>query len=773
MSPHDVAVGHGDSSDSATVLERRTHRRVIVTLGSLAVLLFGFLGTWLLPVGPATGSVATALLIAMPPLVVVLAVIAARRQEQRGPYLQLAAGIACFAISRTLWFGLHWMHGEPPPFPSWPAGLWLLGYVLLLTGVVGLLELELGRVGLRSWLDALVVGLGTAAVSAAFLLDVVLSPLEADSLAAMVAVTYPILNLTLLAVVAAGVAMHAGAPTRRWVLITLGVLLFGLGDLDHLSHLAADGYQVGGLMDLAWLGGAILFSVAALDRRPAPKVEQVRSTAMLVVPATFSIAALIVLAIAPFRDLPGGAVSLAIATLVAAFGRIAIAFRDVTLLHESQHQARTDELTELGNRRAFHLESTRLLAEGTAEEPLALLLIDLDHFKEINDTLGHPIGDELLRLIGPRLQTVVRDHDRLFRLGGDEFAVLLPGLSADDAFETAHRIRDELRRPFALDDLLLHIDGSVGVAVYPDHGDNAELLLQRADVAMYLAKETRSGVQVYLSEKDTNGRDQLQLLDDLRRALRTDQLLLHYQPQWSLTKRRVIGVEALVRWQHPTDGLIAPDRFLPLVEKTGLMTELTRIVLRKAVAQCREWQDQGLELPVAVNVSAVSFLDELLVDHLAFVLESTGVDPSLLVIEITENTLVADPIRAGEILQRMRALGVRVSVDDYGTGYCSLAYLRDLPIDELKLDRTFMRDLSRDRRGEAIVRSTIELAHSLGLDMVAEGVEDQHTFDYLTGSGCDTAQGYFFSAPLPAAELEDWVRNGVATSATGRSDTPA
>lgn len=748
-------------------------RGLSVATAVLVVLFAGYALSGSLPDLPHADLVDAVLGSAVMVAVVVVAIVTARRHDRPGPYLTLAMGLVSLALADIVWYVMAFATGDEPAFPSLADPLYLLCTFLLLVAVVRILRVEVEGARLRAWLDAGVAGVGMAAVTAAFFLEPLLADMGGDLFAVLVGLAYVVGDLMILAVVAGGIAMRGRGLGRRWTLIVAGVVIFALGDIVYMSQEAAGTYEAGGLVDFTWIVGAILLAYVAADRRTPMMAPQVRSSATLAVPAVFAVSSLGVLVSAIHTALPAPAVWLAIVSLFAAFGRVGLAFRDVASLHESRQQARTDELTGLGNRRAFHERAHRLLADRGPYEHVALLLIDLDHFKEINDTLGHPVGDELLRMIGPRLRPVVREDDLVVRLGGDEFAVLLRDTTADSATRTAHRLRDELRRPFQLDDLLLHIDGSVGIAVCPDHGGTADLLLQHADIAMYFAKETRSGVQVYLADRDTHGRDQLQLLDDLRRALREDQLLLHYQPKWSLLHQKMVGVEALVRWQHPTDGLLLPGEFLHLVEKTGLMNELTRKVLTMAVTQCRQWQQQGLDLPVAVNVSAVSFLDELLVDQIALELDRHDLDPRLLVVEITENTLIADPAKAKEILERLRALGIRVSVDDYGTGYCSLAYLRDLPIDELKLDRTFVQHLADDERSAAIVHSTVDLAHSLGLDMVAEGVEDANTFSALADYGCDIAQGYYLSRPMAADGVADWARD-VARRYTGANgpDTP-
>jgi diguanylate cyclase (GGDEF)-like protein len=378
-----------------------------------------------------------------------------------------------------------------------------------------------------------------------------------------------------------------------------------------------------------------------------------------------------------------------------------------------------------------------------------MLLIDLDRFKEVNDTLGHDYGDELLVEAAARLTHAVRRGDTLARLGGDEFAVLLEGLPHRGAVaELAGRLQDALREPIALHGVAIELEASIGVALYPDHGTTVSALLKRADVAMYEAKRGRHGVVTYTPDRDPYSADRLSLLAELRRAIEHDELVLHYQPKVALPGGEVIGVEALVRWQHPTRGLLAPDQFVPLAEHTGAIADLTRWVVDKALAQQREWG-----IPVAVNLAAANVVDVTLPDAIAALLECHGVPGNQLECEISEHTMMADPKRAGEVLDRLRALGVRLSLDDFGTGHSSLWYLKRLPLDEVKIDRSFVSGMVEDENDAVIVRSTIDLARNLGLKVVAEGVETAEIMGELAALNCDVAQGFHISRPVPAQAL--------------------
>jgi diguanylate cyclase (GGDEF)-like protein len=438
-------------------------------------------------------------------------------------------------------------------------------------------------------------------------------------------------------------------------------------------------------------------------------------------------------------------------------------------MEEIEHQARHDALTDLPNRAFFRQRVEAALAVNgrTADsrggqrrggEGLAVMLIDLDRFKEINDTLGHESGDLLLRDIGQRLATSVRESDTVARLGGDEFGLLALGAGSEEAaLAVAHRLRRTLETPFSLRGLQLEVEASIGIALVPDHGRDVDTLIRNADVAMYVSKELHSGAEVYSSERDDYSPDRLRLVGELRGAISRGEFVLHYQPQLSLATGEVSGFEALVRWEHPELGLLGPDRFVPIAEHTGLIRPLTRYVLEHALRQCRAWGIQGLEVAVAVNLSGRDLLDVNLPDEVEALLGQWRIEPRRLELEITESTILSDPVRTRAILGRLEELGVRLAIDDFGSGYSSVGYLKRLPLDTLKIDKSFVLSMLHDDDDAAIVRSTIDLAHNLGLRVIAEGVETNEALQALVSLRCDTAQGFFFSRPLPALEVPRWL----------------
>jgi diguanylate cyclase (GGDEF)-like protein len=499
----------------------------------------------------------------------------------------------------------------------------------------------------------------------------------------------------------------------------------------------------------------LLIAVAAWQR-PRRYVPRPVGLTDLLAPAVFALMAVGVLFAATLERVPLVVSLLALAGVLTSIARTAVTFRQIRDLAVFHTQARTDELTGLPNRRRFTESLTHALETAEVHD-LSVLLIDLNRFKEVNDSLGHAAGDELLVEVGRRFASAVRAGDLLARFGGDEFAVLARGSDDVGAQTLARRLSATLTEPFLLSGVRVHVGASIGVAAGWDEGVSAAELIRRADVAMYRAKTDRRDAHQYADALDERSRDRLQLVDDLRTGIEQGQLVLHYQPKIAVASGRLTGVEALVRWQHPHRGLLFPDAFLPLVEDAGLSAALSAEVLRTALRDCAAWHARGLEISVAVNLSTSELLDLQLPERLAALLQKFTLAGSALVVEITESVFMVDKSTSVAVLAALREQGIRISIDDYGTGYSSLAYLRELPLDELKLDRSFTGNLDADPRTAAIVASTIGLAHSLGLAMVAEGVENAAVLQRLRAGGCDLAQGYHVSRPLPVAALDAWL----------------
>ncbi len=435
------------------------------------------------------------------------------------------------------------------------------------------------------------------------------------------------------------------------------------------------------------------------------------------------------------------------------------ALANARLVERLDHESMHDSLTGLANRARFQDKLTRALRR--TEEGVAVLLMDLDRFKEVNDTLGHHHGDLLLQEIGRRLSEQMRERDLLARLGGDEFAVLMTGLDQDSAVAIAERLHRALSEPMKLQGVEMEVSASIGVVHVPAgrhaNEQDATLLLQRADVAMYAAKQHYTGVRLYLDELDGYSPRRLALASGLRNAIEQGQLSLRYQPQARVADGMVTGVEALVRWEHPVYGTVSPDDFISIAEQTGQIRELTRFVLDRALADRAGWAAAGAPLSVSVNLSVRNLMEPDLVGTVRELLARHGVPASQLTLEITESHLMSDPARTAEVLRGLGALGTRLSIDDFGTGYSSLSYLKQLPVSEVKVDKSFVRDIATNTEDAAIVEAIIGLAHTLRLEVVAEGVEDVSSEEQLRGLGCDLMQGYHLARPMLGAELLGWL----------------
>ena len=428
------------------------------------------------------------------------------------------------------------------------------------------------------------------------------------------------------------------------------------------------------------------------------------------------------------------------------------------LYENLEHMAFTDPLTQLPNRTLFHDRLQQTIAAARRDnKPFSLFIMDLDRFKDINDTLGHHIGDALLQQVAQRLRTKLRESDTVARMGGDEFAVLLPTVNAKHADMAARMLLQALRTPFMIEDQSLDIGTSIGITLYPDHGIDANVLIQRADVAMYAAKSAGCGHAFYDSRMDQHHPKRLALMGELRQAVEQEQFVLYYQPKVSLATNRVVGVEALARWRHPNGSLVLPDTFIPLLEQTGLIRNLTGWVMDEAMGAARELQNRGLSVPIAVNLSARDLQDPHLAEDFAEQLAVHNAPAGWLELEITESAVMVDAAAALDVLHRLSAMGLKLSIDDFGTGYSSLAYLKKLPVQAVKIDKTFVMGMVKDDNDRAIVNTGIDLAHNLGLQVVAEGVDEDQVLQQLRGRGCDLAQGHYISRPLLFEELIEWL----------------
>ncbi|GAB4222949.1 MAG: hypothetical protein Tsb005_16440 [Gammaproteobacteria bacterium] len=433
------------------------------------------------------------------------------------------------------------------------------------------------------------------------------------------------------------------------------------------------------------------------------------------------------------------------------------------IMHKSLH----DALTDLPNRILFLDRLSQALTQARSEQKsLAIFMIDVNNFKEVNDALGHHNGDRLLKQVAIRLTSVVQQPNTVARLGGDEFAVLMPDIkSAQEAITQARKLQKAMETSFSFEGVTLSLNAALGIAIYPTHGTDCDTLIQRADVAMYISKNNNTPYTVYSTKLDKNSPHKLILMGELRLAIENHDLVVHYQPKVNLKTHQVVAVEALVRWQHEQYGLIAPNDFIPLAERTGLIRALNQWVLNHAIAQCAAWQQQGIYLEVSVNLSTVDIGDVDLPETIAGLLAAHEVEPSWLKLEITESAFMHDQQRALEILNQLAGMGVKISIDDFGTGYSSLAYLSKLPIHEVKIDKSFVLHMLNRREDAVIVHTTIDLAHNMSLKVVAEGIEQPEVYDVLLDLACDYGQGFYISKALPANEFKTWLNQLNKTTA--------
>jgi diguanylate cyclase (GGDEF)-like protein len=690
---------------------------------------------------------------------VAAALVAARAwlvRDERAAWWLLAAGTASWALGNAAW-DLLYRDAADPPFPSVSDAFWFGAYLPTYAGVALLIRGRLRQIPSAVALDGLVGVLGAAALVVALAGPGIEGDTGSSWVMVVVTIAYVLADLMLIAFCVAATVLARGRLGRAWGALLSGLALKTAADGGFIALAAT--WPDGGALSIPWGLGLACVALAAWQPLGRP-IEAVARGGAHVIPALACAAAVGVLAYgaAVAEALPPAAVLLAAATIVLTGVRIGFVVRDVQVLADSRRLAESDELTGLLNRRGFTHRLERALRDvrhGSSE--LALLLIDLNRFKEVNDTLGHQAGDLLLVQVADRLEATVPDA-QLARIGGDEFVAVLR-CGAERAVQVAERLREAIDQPVELDGLTTHTQASIGIAISPHHGGRRSDLLRHADAAMYRAKNRGTGVELYAAESDHNSRERLELAAELRAALADpEQLVLHFQPQVDLDSGRVVSLEALVRWQHPRHGLLTPDRFLALAEEHALMHPLTLAVVDRALRQQRAWRRAGLDLVVSVNVSAADLLDSGFPDEVADCLRTHGTPEGALRLELTESTVMREEGRALDTLARLSEIGVSLSLDDFGTGYSSLAHLKRLPVHELKIDRSFVLDMLTDRDDAVIVRSMVELGRSLGLRVVAEGVETPEHLEQLRYFGCHVAQGYVFSAALPASRLAGWLR---------------
>jgi len=683
-----------------------------------------------------------------------------RSSVARSAWLAVAIGIV-LNTAGNLVYTYHDQNLNPIPDPAPSDAVYLLSYAAIIVGAAMLTQSSFGRVHASVRLDGAISGLAIGAVAGMVwfgpLLGVSGHPLEIA-----VNMAYPACDLVLIVLLVAGLAPNRYYPNWPTVLFMVGVTWFVLGDVVTLNEVAANTYVPGTLLDVTWPIGLFFVGLGAStrDRRRSGGLRSAVNTpaGITAVPVAFGLVSLGVMAASLARHSSPIVLSMAIGANVLVIARMWMTLREVRQSVANYQDARTDSLTGLPNRRDF-LERLQLqyFSEQSPRVYAGVLLVDLDGFKEVNDALGHAAGDELLCIAARRFQNKLSDRGVLARLGGDEYAFACQVDDEQDVVLIAYELVAVLLDPCVLDGTTVRVGASIGVATSHAPGSSPGELLRCADVAMYEAKRNQSGVAVYRAVDDPNSRDRLALLDSLRDAIDQRTLVLHYQPTLDMHDGTVHGVEALVRWQHPTLGLLYPDSFIPLAERNGLMPQLTRAVLDMAVAEAGRLDQMGRRLDMSVNISRHDLVDEDLADYVDKVLAKYGFPHERLTLEITESALGGDPERAERSVRDLRARGLRISIDDFGVGYSSMSQLLGLAIDELKIDKSFVLGLTSDPRAQAIVRSAIELARALGLTVVAEGIEHEEVLHALMGIGADIGQGYVIAYPLASDQLDEYL----------------
>ena len=478
---------------------------------------------------------------------------------------------------------------------------------------------------------------------------------------------------------------------------------------------------------------------------------------LLLLPIGSGLVALSVIVLSLLSYVPRIALVLAACSLLLVIARMTLTLRDVRQGSVDFQDARTDELTGLSNRRGFLEAISVSLAERPKTRPLAVLLVDLNGFKEINDSLGHLVGDELLKIVAKRFATSLSREATIARIGGDEFAMAFDVKRMDEAIEVAKQLANTHADQITLDGVTVRVSASFGIAMFPANGLTPLQLLRSADVAMYEAKTSGRTICAYRSEHDRNSRERLALVGELRNAIESNSLDLHFQPTRDLHTHEIRGVEALVRWKHPTLGTLQPDDFIPMAERVGLVPALSRVVIGKAITEAARLYEQDHRLQMSVNISRFDLLDETLTPFIQEALERVSLPGEFLTLEITESSIGQDPERSRQSIEELRLLGARVSIDDFGVGYSSMSQLLALPLDEIKIDKSFILALSSDRRAQAIISSAIELARALDLTLVAEGIETAQSLQVLQQLGADIGQGFYIAHPLTSAQLDDFL----------------
>ncbi|MFY9783142.1 MAG: EAL domain-containing protein [Acidimicrobiales bacterium] len=682
-----------------------------------------------------------------------------QRAELRGTWFIMGLGVLLFNLGSLLQAVS--LHGVTRfVTPTLRDVVFVLAYFAIAFAVSLVTQQSFGSRANSVRLDGIIAGLAMASLASMYWFKQNIE-ISGRPLLAELNIFNPILVIALLVLLLAGLVPKHFRSDGVTSLLIIGITAFAVSDVIHLNHavFASSSYEA--YVDVLRPIGLCCLALAAwprLDRRTDVRGFLEAPRGLNIIPVIFGTLSVAILALSVIRSLSESTSFMALAALMLVIIRMVVTQSEVRLLGKSNFaDARTDHVTGLPNRRAFLEDGEAKLASLKSSEQLGIVLIDLDGFKEVNDSIGHAHGDELLKIVGQRFAQRIADRGSVARLGGDEFAYTFVIDANVDPTASARELAWTLTNPVSLDGTKVRVNASVGVAIWPQHGLTHVELLRSADVAMYEAKRSHVGVCVYRDENDVNSRERLSLISELRTAIDRHRLTLNYQPTRNLRTNKVHGVEALVRWQHPMLGLLQPDEFIPLAEQVGLIMPLTRTVLDRAITELARLDRSGHSLHMSVNISRWDLMDQHLAESLERMLQWHKIPAARITLEVTESCLSQDPVRAKESLERLRKSGVKISIDDFGVGYSSMSQLLELPVDELKIDKSFTLALNSDRRAISLIRSMIEMARALGLVVIAEGIEDEENYELLRSAGTDIAQGNFVSRPLTSLQLDEFL----------------
>lgn len=746
---------------------------VVVARLSWAVLILGLLANQFAQSVAHQKSPAillTSLSVFFPLLLLRLALAAVLSPGRRTTLLVLLAAVATWSFG-SISVNAARMDAQAH-FPARGEWLFLISYL----GMAGYLLRDVDRRQARparGWLDVAIICGGTFCLASLMLITPIQLASGQEGVSLLLALIYPLADVILALLVLGQTLMLARSDWRKSLMLGAAFLFLAGADSGFALQVSARTYDFGNISNVLW-GGSFAILVAAACRPKQSVIKAVPKVAGTTILVSAGIVALAVLTIRPDNSLAYYILPPAVLTMAAVAGRMALALRDANRANEAFALSKTDDLTKLPNRRAVRTWLSESLAD---RKPLALMLLDLDGFKEINDSLGHRAGDTVLMLVAVRMREAVDPHVRVARLGGDEFAIILDTTDEIELMETAHGVLRELAQPIIVDEIEICPSGSIGVTVALASDQDGSEVLRRADVAMYQAKNSGLGAALYDAQLDEFSRSRLQLAEELRKGLTDGQIEVWYQPQLDAATMQVSGLEALVRWRHPTQGLISPVSFLPAARRAGLMGQLSDVVAKQAIEDYQTRLMAGIDLRVAINCAPPELLGPSFLPQFYESIAEWDIPVDRLVLEVTEDSFLADPQHTREVLLGLRSHGVQISIDDYGTGFSSLTYLRNLPVQELKIDRTLIGNLATDDRSRMIVASTIQLAHALDMRIVAEGVENAADLASLVAMGIDTVQGYHLARPMPPTQINQWIRDWAenydsSTSSPPEEDSP-